>query len=116
MVKTLTWHPLPLPPPPPQAAHENGNGNGRHAAAAAAAADRAAPAAAAAAAAARPGARAALTLHLACSDGFAAETAVALDGADCVLLAECARFAIPHLLGLHGAFRLPTREDYLQDL
>lgn len=56
-----------------------------------------------------------LSLSLSCSDGFQAEARVDLDAADYLLLSECVRFAIPHLLGLHGAFRLPNREDYAQD-
>ncbi len=61
--------------------------------------------------AAGAGPRFALSLGLRCSDGFTAATRVELDGADWILFQESVRFAIPHLLGLHGAFRLPTRED-----
>jgi len=56
-----------------------------------------------------------LTLSLHCSDGFEASTSVELDRADYLVFKECVRFAIPHMLGLHGAFRLPIREDYAQD-
>lgn len=57
-----------------------------------------------------------LTLNLSCSDGFSASTHIELDAADYLLFNECVRFAVPHLLGLHGAFRLPIREDYAQDM
>lgn len=87
MTKSLTWKPL------PPAAGANGAANGADGG------DH----------------KYDLTLSLLCSDGFAARTRVRLDAADYVMFEECVRFAIPHLLGLHGAFRLPTREDYAQD-
>jgi hypothetical protein len=52
-----------------------------------------------------------VSLALRCSDGFTASARVELDGADWILFQEAVKFAIPHLLGLHGAFRLPRRED-----
>jgi hypothetical protein len=57
-----------------------------------------------------------VSLSLHCSDGFSAAVRAELDPADYLIFEECVRFAIPHLLGLHGAFRLPVREDYEQDM
>ncbi|GBF96864.1 hypothetical protein Rsub_09869 [Raphidocelis subcapitata] len=54
----------------------------------------------------------ALTLSLTCSDGFQAQTGVELDAADWLLFSECVRYAVPRLLGLHGALRLPRLEEF----
>lgn len=97
MTKTLTWRPLAAQPPTAAPVANNGGGGG--------------------AAPRRPqrAGRYELSLALDCSDGFSAGTRVTLDAADFLLFNECVRFALPHLLGLHGAFRLPVREDYYQD-
>jgi hypothetical protein len=91
MVKTLTWSPAPAGP--------------------AAAATNGAPKAISSPAAGR-GPPYALSLSLTCSDGFEANTGVEVDAADWLLLQECIRYAVPRLLGVHGALRLPRAEEF----